>query len=178
MFRIHMILSCVLLAVPALADGGFRGGDAPAASVGGIELRAPMIRATPPNAPVAGGYLVVTNAGEADDLLVGASVPAEIAARAELHEMEMVDGVMRMAEVEGGIPLPAGETVTLMPGGLHVMLMGLAEGLEAGDMPEVTLTFERAGDVTLPFAVRSIGEVRAFFEGPDDAHDGHTHMGH
>jgi copper(I)-binding protein len=163
-----MILCAAMLAIPAFAGTLTAERGAPAATAGAIELRAPMIRATPPNAPVAGGFVLLTNTGEADDTLVAASVADGVAGRMELHEMELVDGVMRMSEVEGGIPVPAGETVTLMPGGLHLMFMGLAEGLEAGEAHDVTLTFEGAGDVTVPFAVRPIVEVRAFFEGVGD----------
>jgi copper(I)-binding protein len=59
----------------------------------------------------------------------------------ELHEMKMDGGVMKMKAIER-LPLPAGQTVALKPGGYHVMLMGLAQPLNAGDSIPVTLTFE------------------------------------
>jgi copper(I)-binding protein len=160
MFRIHVALSILLLAVPALA-GSFEPAEAPAATVGPIELRMPMIRATPPNAPVAGGFLAVTNTGDADDTLVAASAAGEVAGRMELHEMEMREGVMRMREVEGGIPVPAGETVLLVPGGLHLMLMDLAGGMEEGEAHEITLTFAEAGEAVVEFEVLPVEEIRA-----------------
>jgi periplasmic copper chaperone A len=57
-----------------------------------------------------------------------------------------------MVQVEDGIPVPAGETVVLAQGGLHVMFMGLTEAWSEGDGVPVTLVFERAGsvEVTLP----------------------------
>ena len=64
-----------------------------------------------------------------------------------------IDGVMQMRELVDGLPIPAGETVTLMPGGYHVMLMDLKRPLKQGETVTVTLRFEKAGAVTLPLAV-------------------------
>ena len=71
----------------------------------------------------------------------------------ELHELTTIDGVMQMRELVDGLPIPAGETVTLMPGGYHVMLMDLKRPLKQGETVTVTLRFEKAGAVTLPLAV-------------------------
>ncbi len=65
----------------------------------------------------------------------------------------MGGGMMTMREVDR-IEVPAGETVVFEPGGYHVMLLDLAEPLEVGDTVEVTLTFERAGDVVVTAEVR------------------------
>lgn len=69
--------------------------------------------------------------------------------------MDMGDGEMAMVmrEIDGGLPLPAGETVTLQPGGYHVMLLDIAEPLEAGDEIELTLDFANADDMTLTVEV-------------------------
>jgi copper(I)-binding protein len=137
-----------LLALPAAAhDDG----------IGDIAIHAPRILATPPNAPVAGGYLSMTNEGETDDVLLSVRVPETVAGLTELHEMAMEDGVMRMSAIEGGIPVPAGETVTLEQGGLHVMMMRLARGLAPGDEVPATLTFRDAGEVEITFAVEARG---------------------
>ncbi|MCB0968195.1 MAG: copper chaperone PCu(A)C [Ilumatobacter sp.] len=71
------------------------------------------------------------------------------------HEMDMGDGEMAMVmqEMTGGLPLPAGETVSLAPGGYHVMLLDLVEPLEIGDEFDLTLDFENADDVTLTVTV-------------------------
>lgn len=134
---------------PALKDGA----DQPAASwsVGDLVITAPFARATLPNAPVAGGFLTIANDGAQDDRLVAAA--SAIAGRVEIHEMAMAGDVMRMRELADGLPLPAGETVTLAPGGYHVMFMDLAGPLVEGEALEVTLTFERAGTITVPLAV-------------------------
>ena len=65
---------------------------------------------------------------------------------------DMGDGAMTMQEVES-IPLPAGETVKLEPGGYHIMLLDLAEPLEEGMEFELTLTFEQAGELTVTVTV-------------------------
>ena len=71
------------------------------------------------------------------------------------HEMDMGDGDMAMVmqEMADGLPLPADETVSLEPGGYHVMLLDLVEPLETGDEFELTLDFENADDVTLTVTV-------------------------
>ncbi len=74
--------------------------------------------------------------------LVGGSTPA--AARVEIHEMRMEEGVMKMRELPA-LELPAGQTVTLKPGGHHLMLMGLKQALKAGDTLALSLLIERPG---------------------------------
>ncbi|WP_281825765.1 copper chaperone PCu(A)C [Jannaschia rubra] len=152
--RIFPILAALTLAV-ALPAG------AQTTTLGDLTLDAPMLRDTPPNAPVAGGFLTVTNNGEADDTLISAATIDGIAGEVQLHRMEMVGDVMKMAQVDGGIEIPAGATVTLMPGGLHLMLMGLTGPLEAGTSHPVTLIFENAGEVTMDFPVMTLAEIRA-----------------
>ena len=83
--------------------------------LGDLTLSGPFARATLPNAPVGGGYLTITNNGAENDTLISAKSAA--AGAVQLHNMEMQNNVMRMFEMKNGIPIPAGETVTLMPGG-------------------------------------------------------------
>ncbi|WP_298499033.1 copper chaperone PCu(A)C [uncultured Maritimibacter sp.] len=120
-------------------------------TLGDLTIEGAFSRATLPNAPVAGGFMTITNAGDSDDRLIGAS--SAVAGRMEIHEMAMDGDVMRMRELADGLVLPAGETVTLKPGGYHVMFMDLARPLVEGETVDVTLTFEKAGDVTLPLAI-------------------------
>ncbi|EEB82380.1 DUF1775 domain-containing protein [Roseobacter sp. GAI101] len=125
--------------------------EKPKVLLGDLELTAPFVRATLPNQPVAGGFLTITNGGDTDDTLIRAS--SNVAARMEVHEMAMQDSVMKMRELEDGLPIPAGETVMLKPGGYHIMFMDLAGPLSEGDTVEVTLTFKKAGEVTLTMPV-------------------------
>lgn len=123
--------------------------------LGDLILETPWTRATPPAAKVAGGYLTITNAGDAADRLVGGD--AAFAERVEIHEMAMADGVMRMRPLEEGLAVAPGETVTLEPGGYHLMLMGLSAPLTQGETVEVTLRFAEAGEVTVTLDVAAIG---------------------
>ena len=120
-------------------------------SFGDIEIAHPVIRATPPMAKVAGGYMLLMNSGEEADRLVGGS--ADFAESTEVHEMKMDGDVMKMREIAGGLEIPAGGEVLLEPGGYHIMFMGLKEPMVAGDEHDVTLEFERAGKVELRFHV-------------------------
>lgn len=138
------------------------------ATVGDLTLSEAFTRATLPNAPTAGGYVTIANGGSDDDRLVSASSP--VAGEVQIHEMSVIDDVMQMRELEEGIAIPAGETVALSPGGLHLMFIGLSEGFAEGETVPVTLTFEHAGDVEIALPVRALGA------GASDAHG--EHAGH
>ncbi|WP_019594272.1 copper chaperone PCu(A)C [Thioalkalivibrio sp. ALM2T] len=103
----------------------------------GLEMEGtPWIRLMPGD--MTGGYFVLRNSGDQDYRIVAAEAP--IAKVVELHEHAHVDGVMRMRQVDG-LELPAGETLVLEPGGLHLMFIGLHEPLTAGDWIPVLLEF-------------------------------------
>jgi copper(I)-binding protein len=121
-----------------------------------IEITGFWARAMLPNQPVAGGFLTLANTG-ADDRLMTATSPR--AGRVELHEMMMEGDVMKMRAIEGGIALPAGATVELKPGGLHIMFFDIAERFEEGQTVPVTLTFEKAGAVTLELPVMNMQDM-------------------
>ena len=121
---------------------------------GGLRIGHPWSRATPNGAKVAGGYLSVTNAGTEPDTLTGATFAR--AGRTELHSMSMEGGVMKMAPVEGGLAVKPGETVTLKPGGYHLMFLDLKEPLKEGQTVKGTVTFSKAGNVPVEFTVEAI----------------------
>lgn len=151
--------------------------------VGDISIAHPFAFATVGNAPVGGGYMEITNAGDSDDTLIAVSISEDVAGTAQLHQMAMVEGVMRMNQVDGGIAIPAGETVVLESGGLHVMFMRLSGGLEEGETFPATLTFAQAGDVEVIFNVEARGAAQKSDDhsghGDADASDGHgDHSGH
>ncbi len=123
-------------------------------TLGTLEISGGFSRATLPNAPVGAGYLTITNKGSADDTLVSASSP--VAGVTQIHEMKMEGDVMKMNEVEGGLVIPAGQSVTLSPGGFHIMFMQLKEPLVEGSMVPVTLTFATAGTIEVQLVVGSI----------------------
>ncbi len=98
-------------------------------------------------------YAEITNAGATDDALVGIETP--VANMAMLHQTVVSDGVASMSHVMA-IPVAAGQTAKLEPGGHHGMLMGLNTALNEGDTVTIKLAFENAGDVTLDVEVLSL----------------------
>lgn len=150
------LFAAILLAMaPAYAQDTAQPAGAMVVMAGDIEISGAFSRATLPNAPVGAGYLTLVNKGTLDDRLVAVSTP--VAGVAQLHEMKMDGDVMKMGELPDGIPVPAGETVTLAPGGLHIMLMDLKQALVEGSTFPLTLTFEKAGAITIDVLVGGVG---------------------
>ncbi len=121
-----------------------------------------LIRATAPNAKVAGGFMTITNNGNQADRLIGGS--AAFAGKTEIHEMAMQGEVMKMRQLPKGLEIPAGGSVVLKPGGYHIMFMKLDEQLLPGETRKVTISFEKAGDIELNMSVLSIGELKKKME--------------
>ena len=92
-------------------------------------------------------YGTITNNSKQDVVLVGGQT--DVTDRVEIHEMAMSGGEMVMQQIEGGLVIPAGETVTLEPGGNHMMLMDLSKAVIAGETISVTFDLEGADDVTI-----------------------------
>ncbi|MFY7941003.1 MAG: copper chaperone PCu(A)C [Burkholderiaceae bacterium] len=118
--------------------------------VGAIDIGHPWARPTAAGQKAGGGYLKLTNAGAADRLV---SVSSDVSDSVELHTMSMDGTVMRMRQVDG-IDLPAGQTVELKPGGLHIMFIGLKAPLQEGSKFPVKLKFEKAGEVVVDVKVQ------------------------
>lgn len=122
---------------------------------GNLELDGAFTKAMLPGQPVGGGFVTIRNTGSEDDMLVSAS--SSIAAGVELHEMAMQGDVMKMRKLDSGIPVAAGATVELKPGGLHMMFMQVKTPFKEGDSVPVTLTFEKAGTVDIVLPVQAAG---------------------
>ena len=123
--------------------------------IGDLVLDHAWARATPGGAKVGGGYLTIENKGATPDRLIDGSSPA--AGKVEVHEMAMNSGVMTMRPVKGGLSIPPGQSVTLAPGGYHIMLMELKAPLKKGDKVPVALNFEKAGEVKVTLDIEGIG---------------------
>jgi hypothetical protein len=136
------LVAAALLAAAALAQAG------------GVEVTGAWARATPGHAANGAAYLTLRS--PTGDRLVSASTPA--AKKAELHTTEMAGMVMRMRPLQG-LALPAGKTVTLKPGGPHLMLMGLKAPLHAGETFPLTLEFSKSGGRTVTVAVEGPGAM-------------------
>jgi hypothetical protein len=102
-------------------------------------------------AGVGAAFMVITNSGSDADLLLGAST--DIAERVELDEIRIGSGGMAMVPLHDGLPIPAGETVTITPGKYHILLYGLKRDLVAGESFDLTLSFEKAGEATFPVPI-------------------------
>lgn len=169
--------------VGTVVEGGGETIAGAGGTVAGLTVSEVRSRMSPMVVGVAAVYLDIENTNTEADALVGATVAAEIAGFVELHESyeadedEADDGMdggddhgggmaddgmdgdgdgapmMRMRQVER-IELPAGTTVSLEPGGLHIMLLDLVADLSAGDEFELTLEFEKAGTMTVIALVR------------------------
>ena len=125
--------------------------------VGDLVIDHPYARSTPPFSPVGGGFMTITNNGkEADRLISGTSTFADTV---EIHEMVMVEGVMKMNQLESGLEIPAGETVTLKPGSYHLMFIGLQEQLKPDEKRKGLVKFEKAGDIEIEFIVKDIAKM-------------------
>jgi copper(I)-binding protein len=127
----------------------------PPALLAQVSIEKPWARATAPSAKVAGGYMVIRNAGAAGDRLVSASSPA--AAKVELHVHLNENGVMKMREVPG-YDVPAKGAFELKPGGAHLMFMDIRRPFKEGEKLPVKLKFEKAGEVIAEFQVGGMGD--------------------
>lgn len=138
-----------ILALPSFA-AEFHAGD--------IHILSPWSRATPPSAPVAGGYMVIQNTGDSADKLLGATSP--IAKEGQVHEMHMYAQVMKMRELKNGLTIPAHSKVTFKPGNYHLMFTGLNTQLKMGGTFEATLDFAHAGKIKVTFQVGSMAAMK------------------
>ena len=112
------------------------------ASVQAVDIRVTEVwaRATMPGQKVSGAYMNILS--DTDARLVAASSPA--VPRVEIHEMKMDGDVMRMRELKA-LDLPKGQSVSLEPGGYHIMLMNLKRPIAVGESIPLTLTIESGG---------------------------------
>lgn len=122
---------------------------------GDLVITQAWARATPGGAKVGGAYLTIENKGSTADRLIGGS--ADIAGKVEVHEMATRNGVMTMRALDNGLTIEPGKTVKLAPGGYHLMMFDLKSPLKQGDKVPVVLDFEKAGKVTLSFAIEGVG---------------------
>jgi len=159
--RIVEIGIALLLTLAALL---FVGLTVWAAEIARIKVSDAWARLTVGEGKVTAAYMTIANKGEADDLLKSARTPK--AKAVELHETNMsADGVMQMRKVEDPVPIEAGASLVLKPGGMHLMLLGLEDALKAGENLILTLDFDKAGpiEVVVPVAANAPSAPSAIF---------------
>lgn len=154
----RVLLTMLMLAVPlgpAFAQD---------TSVGAMTISHPWARAVPAAVRTSAAYLTISNTGTADRLL---SASAAVAKETQLHSMITEAGVMKMREVKA-VDIAANGKTELKPGGYHIMLVGLTDGLKEGSKFPVKLKFEKAGEVTIQITAEKPGAH-------DHSHGEHKH---
>jgi copper(I)-binding protein len=139
----------IAIAAPAFAQ---------ATTTAPIAVEQPWARATPAGAMTGAVYMTLDNKSASADRLTGAS--SDVADKLQIHEMTVVNGVMQMRQLADGLPIPAGGSVVLKPGSYHVMLIGLKQPLTPGETFPLTLTFAKAGNISVTVAVQAIGAMQ------------------
>lgn len=144
MMKLHlpMILAAMLFAAPAAHAQ--------------VNIAEAWVRATVPEQKVTGAFMKITS--PVDAKLV--DVHTALAGRTEIHEMAMIGDTMKMRQIPN-LPLPAGATVELKPGGFHVMLFDLTAQAKEGDIVPLTLVIETGGkreNVEINAAVRPLNK--------------------
>jgi copper(I)-binding protein len=168
----HVVARLALIALIALLVAACSGGS------GGIKVSGPWARTSPMVAGAGAAYMVIENTGSAADFLLGGS--SDVAKAVEVHETVAIpagsaspaasagmgmespiasagtgtDGSMMGMQKMDRLEIPAGGSVELKPGSYHLMLIGLTHELKAGEKIDITLKFEKAGDVKVTAEVR------------------------
>ncbi|MBK8045954.1 MAG: copper chaperone PCu(A)C [Anaerolineales bacterium] len=155
-----VILAAVMLLMAGCAAAMPGSGQGPAAAAlpppvtpEAGKLTVADVRSRPAPMEFANGaaYLTILN-GLADPVrLVG--VTGSIAKSVEMHETINDNGVMKMEPRAEGFEIPAGGSVELKPGGKHIMLMGLVQGLAVGDVYSLTLQFDNGESIDIDVPV-------------------------
>lgn len=143
----HILAALLMLAgtvaTPAFADG----------IADKVSVNDPYIRAVPPVVKTSAAFMQLQSSDDTEHFLVAASTPA--AAAVELHMHTADDGVMRMRRI-AHIHLPPKQTVSLEPGGLHIMLFDLQQALKEGTEVPITLEFSDGSKKEISAQVRSV----------------------
>ena len=141
-----ILLIMALFAVTLAACGGSQGPK--------IEIKDPWARPSPKMATSGAAYMIIENKGNEDDALIG--VEGDVSDAVEIHEMVVDENnVMHMKPVEGQrLVIPAKGKVELKPGGYHIMLIGLKHQLQEGEVVDLTLKFEKSGEIKVQAPVK------------------------
>jgi copper(I)-binding protein len=142
-----LVGAAAALTSPAAAAGDY--------DLGSIHISQPWSRATPKGAVTGAGYMVITNKGDAPERVN--CVADDASGQCQIHSMTMEGGVMKMRPVEGGLEIKPGESVSLRPGGNHMMFLALKHPLEQGQTVKATLKFDHAGTIDVDYPVLAIG---------------------
>lgn len=151
-FRLGALACAAALALSACGGAG----DASATDCDDVVVADSTLRVPP--AANAAAYFVVTNEGDEDTAITAAA--GDFATVFELHETSMDDdGTMSMGAIEGQeIAVPAGGSVTLEPGGLHVMALDVADDVGGRETVDLALTLADGCELDVTLTVEALGE--------------------
>jgi periplasmic copper chaperone A len=138
--KLWLLLAAFLAAAPAQAQ---------------VKIENAWARATPPGTTMAAGYLTIRNSGAAADRLL--AVTSAAAENVQPHITVKDGDILRMREVKG-YDIPAKGALELKPGGSHLMFVNIKAPFKEGDKVPATLRFDKAGEVSVEFRVRGLGE--------------------
>ena len=142
----------VLIVLAAVTAAGCSSGSgSSAAASGGITVTDAWARPSA-GTDASAAYFTIHNDSATNDVLTAVSTPI---ATAEMHETMAGDSGMMGMQPMSDVAIPAGKTVEFKPGGLHVMLTKPAAPIQAGQTIQLTLTFQKAGQVTVTAQVRA-----------------------
>lgn len=137
------ILAIPFLAVAALLISGCSSSDSDTDGDSANELSVSNAWVKATDGTMTGAFALITNKSGEEVKIVSATTTAS--KKTELHETVETDGKSVMQAKPGGFSIPAGESLTLQPGGNHIMIMGLTKPIKAGDQVSVSMTLE-SGD--------------------------------
>lgn len=147
--RIYLLFVLVCSAfIPAIAKDY-------TATANHIVVRDPFVHATVHKEKVHTGYLILENHSDTSDRLM--VVRSDIANHIEIHETRVENNTIKMRKVADGLEVGAHDTVTLRPGGYHLMFFDLHKALDDGESFEACLEFEKSGKINAVFDVKSVG---------------------
>ncbi len=111
------------------------------------------VRAVPPGQVNSAAFMILKNNSNENRLLVSAH--SNISKAVELHTHIKEGGMMRMRRIDS-IAIKAGSKTILQPGGLHIMFIGLKQGLKAGEKVELKLVFDDNSEIALSVPVKMV----------------------
>ena len=159
---VFLLAAAIVAAALWLIDGRNADGRSRIAIAGAWSRPVADVRAA------AAVYLRIDNSGDGGDRLTGVETPA--AAKADVHVSQMEGDIMRMRPVDS-VEIAGGDTVALAPGGMHIMLTGLKQGLKEGESFPITLIFAKAGRIETNVAVREQGPAAGAMPAMPGMHD-------
>jgi len=145
----------LMMATTAMALAASASARAKDFDIGSIHISQPWARATPKGASSGAAYMTITNNGTTPDRV--SCVSSDASEQCVIHSMTTENGVMKMRPVAGGLEIKPGQTVTLQPSGLHMMLEHLKHPLTAGGTVSAKLKFENAGTIDVQYPIAAIG---------------------